>query len=65
MGGVNSALVLKMTGRGAPGIRGRGVMRGGRGKNGYTVCPKENVPALQCHIFTNIEFDVFKFSTVI
>ena len=28
MGGVNSVLVLKMTGRGSPGLRGRGGIRG-------------------------------------
>ncbi|XP_057304070.1 GRB10-interacting GYF protein 2-like isoform X3 [Hydractinia symbiolongicarpus] len=32
IGGVNSLLVLKMTGRGGPGMRGRGGMRGGRGR---------------------------------
>ena len=26
--------------------------------------PNKNAPTLQCHIFRNIEFDVFKFSTV-
>ena len=31
----------------------------------YTGCPKKNDPTLQCHIFKDIEFDVFKFSTVI
>ena len=31
----------------------------------YTGCPKKIDPTLQCHIFKNIEFDVFKFSTVI
>ena len=31
----------------------------------YTGCPQKNDPTLQCHIFKNIEFDVFKFSTVI
>ena len=31
----------------------------------YTGCPKKNDPTLQCHIFKNIEFDFFKFSTVI
>ena len=28
-------------------------------------CPKKNDPTLQCHIFKNIEFEVFNFSTVI
>ena len=27
--------------------------------------PPKNAPTLRCHIFKNIEFDVFKFSTVI
>ena len=27
-----------------------------------TGCPQKNDPTLQCHIFKNIEFDVFKFS---
>ena len=27
--------------------------------------PKTNAPTLQCHIFKNIEFDVFTFFTVI
>ena len=27
--------------------------------------PKKNDPTLQCHIFKDIEFDVFKVSTVI
>ena len=31
----------------------------------YTGCPKKNDPTLQYHIFKNIKFDVFKFSTVI
>ena len=30
-----------------------------------TGCPKKNDPTLECHIFKNIEFDVFKFFTVI
>ena len=30
-----------------------------------TGCPKKNDPSLQCHIFKDIGFDVFKFSTVI
>lgn len=38
MGGVNSLLVLKMTGRGGPGIRGRGGMRGrGRGRGDFSL----------------------------
>ena len=31
----------------------------------HTGCPKQNAPFLKCHIVKNIEFDVFKFSTVI
>ena len=27
--------------------------------------PKKNAPTLQCHIFIDIKFGVFKFSTVI
>ena len=27
--------------------------------------PQNNAPTLQCHIFKNIEFDAYKFSTVI
>ena len=30
-----------------------------------TWCPPKNAPTLQCHIFKMVEFDVFKFSTVI
>ena len=30
-----------------------------------TGCPKKIDPTLQCHIFKDIELDVFKFSTVI
>ena len=30
----------------------------------YRVSPK-NAPTLQCHIFNNVEFDVYTFSTVI
>ena len=42
MGGVNSLLVLKMMGRGAPGFRGRG---GVRGRGMYLHSIKQNLGA--------------------